>query len=279
MTLKPKMNYSLVDTEYDGESYHGLYAAPEDCSDLVIHIHGTWGNFYENAFINPLGETYTSLGYNYLTVNVPGHDVSAVTESFADFTGALDAWIDAIADPSDEIILQGHSLGALKALYYLHENPGNYVDRISSLVLLSPFDVVAFYAGADEDEIAEIRTQLDELIEREGPTAEVPDEIFSDWAISAGTLKELTEPNGPCDTFPSRKSLAESAIDQVTVPTSVIIGGSDFAAYPDPKTVINRVDSIGVDHYLVDDAPHAFDGEIDGLQIAIRDWFDSQDQL
>jgi hypothetical protein len=43
--------------------------------------------------------------------------------------------------------------------------------------------------------------------------------------------------------------------------------------------VINRVDSIGVDHYLVDDAPHAFDGEIDGLQIAIKDWFDSQDQL
>lgn len=273
------MNYKLVETKYDGALYHGLFANPRDCSDLVIHLHGTWGNFYENAFIDPLRETYTDLGFNYLTINIPGHDVNAVTESFTDFTGGLDAWIDAVADPDDDIILQGHSLGALKALYYLEENSGDYVDQISGLVLLSPFDVVAFYAGADEDEIAETQAYLEELIEREGPETEVPDEIFSDWAISAGTMKELTQPDGPCDMFPSRKSLASSAIDQVTVPTSVIIGGSDFAAYPDPTTVIERVDSINLDHYLIDDAPHAFDGEIDSLEAVIKDWFESQDNL
>lgn len=48
----------------------GLYFySPMNCC-VVINVHGSFGNFYSNAFIKIMAESYNKKGINFLSFNL-----------------------------------------------------------------------------------------------------------------------------------------------------------------------------------------------------------------
>ena len=129
-----------------------LYSPNNDTSKIVIHVHGLNGNFYENRFIDTLAKSYTDNNYAFLTFNNRGRDV--ITEllkgdGFTVIGGSLERFKDCILDIDgvvnwviekgyNEIILEGHSYGCNKVLYYYNYRKSDYFKKI---VLLAPCDI------------------------------------------------------------------------------------------------------------------------------------------
>jgi len=273
------MTYELVSVKHGDGLLHGLLARNKRKRLCVVLIHGTAGNFYANPFIEPTMRLYAESGANVLSVNFPGHDETAATERFEDFTPALDGWLDGLG-LTGPLLLQGHSLGALKVLAYLQDARARYRKDIQAAALLSPFDIVAFYAGKTDEEVNQKRSRVQSLIRVEGQGAMVPKEIFGLWPLSLGTFERLTAPGGQADQFPTRNGLVNWRVPVPGLPTLVAIGGSDFAAFPSPEAVVEacgkraRLD-LANEKLVVEfvaGAPHNFEGKTDALREIVGRW-------
>jgi pimeloyl-ACP methyl ester carboxylesterase len=268
---KMNIKFDLLSTQYNDTVLHGLwYQSPRWGQGAAIHIHGTGGNFYLNPFILPTASAYASFGLNFLTANFPGHDETSIFENFTDFTEALDHWLKKVY-PEGNIHLQGFSLGALKILHYLNDPLAKNRSRIKSVVLVSPFDIVAFYSSNDENRI---RKAID-YREKYGAKVYVPEDVFSFWPISAGTFLEMTRTGNPSDLFASRNQLLNSPLHKISIPTFIAIGSEDFASYPGPTPVFHMVSGIqnkNIHAELFQGAPHTFTGHGDELANAVLAW-------
>jgi pimeloyl-ACP methyl ester carboxylesterase len=140
----------LVTFKNDRQFHHDgiLYRDPSS-STTVVHIHGSFGNFYQNEFLRTMAEEYVSAGMNLLCFNLRGHDglVEAYRNEW-DFEyagGAITPFEDCVADIraaiefvrpfSSRIILQGHSQGCDRALHFVISSGAE-----RELILLSPCD-------------------------------------------------------------------------------------------------------------------------------------------
>ncbi len=97
----------------------------------VIVLHGVGGNFYQSSTFEQLLPKLQAAGYPTLTVNTRGHDsvfgaqlgnvrkrLGAAYEMVDDCRQDITAWIKFLAGRGHErVILLGHSLGAIKAVY------------------------------------------------------------------------------------------------------------------------------------------------------------------
>lgn len=115
----------------------------------IVHIHGSFGNFYQNRFVKLMAKKYGQAGINLLSFNMASHDglcegyrhenkfeyvggaVADFSECVADIRGA----VQYAAQFSDRVILQGHSLGCDRVLQFLISNGDKY-----DFILLSPCD-------------------------------------------------------------------------------------------------------------------------------------------
>ncbi len=270
------MQGSIVRTvARDGMALEGmLYTPPNSAANgAVLHIHGTWGNFYGNSFIDAFGDYYPQKGYAFLTVNNRGHDGGSITERFADSVLDVEAWIRFAAELGlHRVILQGHSLGALKATYYLQQAESG-VDAVRALVLLSPFDVIAFYsAGSEQEREAHLR-RVRELA-KANPDSLVPKEIFGMWLISAGSFLDLAADGTVADIFPFRRgTLSGSPLENVRLPIFVAVGAEDFAAHPSPDAEQRQLRALsGVRAVVIPSAPHNFAGQESALTKELTRW-------
>ena len=101
-----------------------LYSRPEN-KITVIHIHGSYGNFYDNMFIHKMGFEYDKDNVNLLSFNLQtyggvndgfiknqygyyGGSLSKFETCFDDIMGAI-LFVNSFCQ---HIILQGHSLGS-----------------------------------------------------------------------------------------------------------------------------------------------------------------------
>lgn len=236
---------------------HGTRNDPTDTPrGLALHVHGTWGNFEGNAFIPATGDVYKRNGYTFGAVNFSGHDELAAHEHLEQFEQTLQAWLDYFK-PVGEIVLQGHSLGALKILH-LFACESALAPRITKVVLLSPFDVVGFYAR--EASVANARQIVKDLSGETGTNTLIPAEVFRDWQLSTGTYLELTEPNGVWDLFPTRHPFAIDLLD-LPIPTFAALGSEDFASIPDAPIVFDMLDPTEtLSGTFIAGATHNFEG-------------------
>ena len=113
--------------------------------DLAILHHGTGGNFYGPGVLAQMQDRLVESGYPVLRVNSRGHDIAhntpkgrmgaayeIVDESRFDWR----AWLDfAEARGFQRILLWGHSLGALKTIYYLAKV---HDARVGAVIASSP---------------------------------------------------------------------------------------------------------------------------------------------
>lgn len=150
---------------------NGLLA--EAAGDVtVIHIHGKGGNFYENSFVRRMYTEYPQWGINFLGFNNRGHSsyveaykgeqvsyVGSAVERFEECLLDLEAAIIFARSLGPYVVLQGHSFGCEKIMFY-----GQMKDSSLPLVLLSPCDgyrlqTVWRPGETVEDQIERLRTQ------------------------------------------------------------------------------------------------------------------------
>jgi hypothetical protein len=165
----------------DGLLMKGYLALSSGNYATVIHIHGACGNFYENGFLPVMAQSYVENGINFLTVNTRGHDCMA--EAYKDgklvyIGGAYEIVEESNLDIEgvvrfarkfgSKIILQGHSSGCHKILYYLVKSKNDF-----DFILLSPTDPYMLqqnyiYPEKIEEQLARIKREyadrLDEIL-------------------------------------------------------------------------------------------------------------------
>lgn len=258
------MNGSIVRaTTPDGVQLQGLLFKGDGKAQnsVVIHLHGIWGNFYANSFIDHFAEFYPHHGYSFMSVNLRGHDEGAMTDRFENCQKDIPTWLDfARRSGYTNIILQGHSLGALQAVFFLQNAPSQ--NDVVALILLSPFDNVAFYC-TDDRTIREKRIGIAEAIANVDPNTVIPKELFDMWLLSAGTYLDLIGFDTKSDIFPFRNGTLEGTpIASINLPVFAAVGANDFAAFPSPKAEIEQLNALRRVHaFLIEGAPHNFAGQ------------------
>jgi dienelactone hydrolase len=106
-------------------------ARPVDSNalDLVICFHGVGGKFYTPSFFDTIGDTLLERGCAVLRVNSRGHDdaflvgdrtYGSTYEIVDECRADIVAWLDfAEARGFRRVAVWGHSLGAVKSVYFL----------------------------------------------------------------------------------------------------------------------------------------------------------------
>lgn len=247
---------------------HGLMASPEAPIGLIVHVHGTWGNFYGNAFVEEIGAAAVSDGWAFATVNVPGHDETAMDESLQDSTTAISQWLDVLNPDNLPVVIQGHSLGALKIIKLASDPIQMAAMNIRGVILLSAFDCVGFYRR--ESSLSEI-----DLATKPG-RAIVPESVFGYWPLRWSMLGRLVEVDGEWDLFRSRLLNPDHILGLVEfkVPVFFAIGDQDFAAVPSVESVVQTVRQAGfaADIAVIPGAPHGYVGQEHMLVASVLSW-------
>ena len=140
----------LVSFENDrGFVLDGMLCEASNASGTVVHVHGSYGNFYQNMFVRVMSGLYTQRGINFLSFNLSAHDGIAEgygrDDEFEYVGGAIVEFDTCVGDIAgavrfagqftNRVVLQGHSLGCDRVLHYMLET-GDH----RQFVLLCPCD-------------------------------------------------------------------------------------------------------------------------------------------
>lgn len=146
-------------TTSDGLRLDGiLYAPNKKTNKCVIHVHGTSSDFYRTKYVDTFAPKFTKSGWALLTFNNRGSGsnykfykenekgeitervkIGSTDEIFEDCEIDIQAAIDfAKTKGFDELVLQGHSYGCNKVIWYAINNK-----TVGKIILLAPCDVMS----------------------------------------------------------------------------------------------------------------------------------------
>jgi len=237
------MNEKLVRIKsVDGIEMPGILYTPKDYSEnICIHVHGMNGNFYENRFVDVLADTYTENGYSFLTFNNKGRDFITELIKDDDFTligGSLERFQDSLFDIQGtidyvkklgykNIILEGHSYGCNKVLYYYNKIEDNSIKKI---VLLAPCDIPEEskkFLSSDEYENAVRESK--ELVQKGRDMELINYSVMANGKVAAGTFYYDFLPDGENDFIRYRDGIVGNSdvLSCIKIPVLVIFGDKD----------------------------------------------------
>lgn len=225
---------------------HGLYCMtsqrplvpPQRGSvDAAILLHGLAGNFYSSRLLLHFAEILQRLGLNTVVVNTRGHDmintstwggkarsVGAALENIDDCRLDVNAWVEFLVERgAGNVLLFGHSLGAIKALYAQAYAPHPKVGSIVGLsaTRLSYEKLIELPSG---DLFRDTLARCEDLIEadRGNDPIQVPFP-FPTWMTPRCYLDKY----GPGDKFNWM-----SFVEQISIPTLLTFGGRELQENP-----------------------------------------------
>lgn len=267
-----------------------LYTPMVETKKIVIHVHGLNGNFYENRFLDDLAKAYTrqhiafltfnNRGVNYITELLKGSEyeiIGGCFESFKDSILDIEGVINWVKDKGyQEIILEGHSYGCNKVLYYYHMK---HDKDIKNIVLLAPCDIPAEVKKyLNNEEYNKAFNDSSKLI-KEGKAKELIDfKIMANGKISAGTYYYDFLPNGENDFIRYREDInSESKVlKDISIPVLVIFGDKDDCVLTEDIETIkgylsNNINRCKIE--IIKDADHSYSGKEKELEKIIIDNF------
>lgn len=264
-----------------------LYSPNEDTDKIVIHVHGLNGNFYENRFLDVLAKSYTDKNYAFLTFNNRGRDFITELLKGNDFTvigGSLERFKDCILDIDGvlrwikdkgykEIILEGHSYGCNKVLYYYNHTKD---DSIKKIVLLAPCDIPSEgkkFLSEEEYKIA--KEESTRLVQENKENELIDFSIMANGKIAAGTYYNDFLPGGENDFIRYIDGIKgkSEVLNSINIPVLVIFGNVDECVLTQPINVVkeylnNNLSNCNIQ--IIDGADHSYTNRYEELGKVIK---------
>ncbi len=285
------MQVELVKTTTrDGLRLDGALAQPADSRSptpdvlpsAAILLHGVAGNFYTSSTFDPLIPKLQALGLAVLSVNTRGHDsvfgslagnvrrrFGAAYETVDDCRLDMAAWIELVGSRGHQrVVLIGHSLGAIKAIYaQAHEK----WPQVAAVVAASPprLGYSAFVNSPESSVFWEsLRTAERMVAEGRG------DELFTGkfpFPLLI-TASGYVDKYGPAE----RYNILRFAAD-LSCPTLFTYGSKELShggiAFADlPQTLLALPNAERRSVVVIDGADHVYSGTSEMLGAAIAGW-------
>lgn len=273
----------------------GLLCEPKkNTNKIILHIHGMAGNFYENRFLDSMAKTFTDNGWAFLSPNTRGHDyiadfplagakekyerVGNFREKFEECIYDIKSWMDCVESKGyKDVVLQGHSLGAVKVVYYLGKTNDK---RVNKLVLASPPDMVGLAEA--ESNHKELLTLSKKMIKNGKGNEILPKLLWNWYYLSAKTYTDFCQRDNPIDVFNTYNKEKFSIISKITVPTLAFFGSKDDAVIMPVKEALGVIKNKAkncpqFDTRIIDGAPHSYFKHEDEMAEQIINWIINSD--
>ncbi len=243
----------------DGYWLHGaLFPSGETSSKGLVFVHGVAWSFYRGLMFR-MAERLSGEGYLCLSINTRGHDwvsrspsrgfEGAAFEKFDDCLLDLDAFLPLLEDRGVTATgLVGHSLGALKVLYYQSRRKR---PTVKAVVACSPPNIS--HEGRARiypwfmDKHSEAAKLLSE--DRGYELLRTPAEGDTDYLISAATF---VDKYGPRNTAYAAQFIGTTDCPILLISGTVERANNDFTKELSalvPPRVCQRVELQGADHF------------------------------
>ena len=264
-----------------------LYTPNEKTDKIVIHVHGLNGNFYENRFLDTLAKSYTDKNYAFLTFNNRGRDFITELLKGNDFTiigGSLERFKDCLLDIEGvvnwvkskgykEIILEGHSYGCNKVLYYYNHRKD---DIIKKIVLLAPCDIPSEGKKfLSEEEYNKAKEESTRLVQENKENELIDFSVMANGKIAAGTYFNDFLPTGENDFIRYIDGIngKSEVLNSIDIPTLVIFGDVDECVLTQPIDVVkeyleNNLSECNIQ--IIEGADHSYTGRYEELGKVIK---------
>jgi len=250
----------------------------------VVWMHGFTGRFYERHTL-AIGRRLAARGYTFVTGNNRGHDLGTVVlsadgglglraggwwERFEECRFDLAAWIDfAVGLGSPGVVLAGHSLGALKVVWYQATCQD---ERVRALISASGPAFIArrLREGAE-------RVALAERLVAEGRGAELLEPDPGGRITSAETLVARARTDLNLYGVDPADAEAEAPIGRIRCPILFVLGSEEpeiATAAELPLLRRNARAAASVETLYVEGANHVYDGHAERVGSGIADWLD-----
>ena len=265
-----------------------LYTPDTQTKKALLHIHGMAGDFHRNSFFDFMAPAFTEDGYAFFTPNNRGADMivdvmvddgkpsyrrlGATFETFEECIFDIKEAIDHLETQGfEEIVLQGHSLGAVKVAYYMAITKDK---RISKLILLSPPDMVGL---AEADKNHQQAFTLSQKLVAEGKGKELLSTmLWNAYYLCADTYLNLSTRGNPIDVFNVYDRNAPSILKEISLPVLAVFGGKDAALIsPTEDLEILRQKAPNASRFdtaVIPGAPHSYYNYEAKLVKEIVDW-------
>lgn len=235
----------------DGLEEVGILYSPSNGADrIVIHVHGLNGNFYENRFLDTISKIYTDNNYALLTFNNRGKDY--ITEmnkgnDIAIIGGCLERFKDCLLDIEGvvnwvkdrgykEIVLEGHSYGCNKVLYYYNKKKD---DSIKKIVLLAPCDIPAEgMKFLTKEQYEKAKLDSTRLVNENKEDELIDFAVMINNKIAAGTYYYDFLPGGENDFIRYRDNSKSEVLNSIDIPVLIIFGDTDECVLTEPIDVV-----------------------------------------
>lgn len=280
------MKYPIIKvTTNDNITLFGFLSESTKRETIVINIHGTASGFYVEEFEKYYVETLPEKGISILFTNNRGNYVmeswqntGAAMEIFEDCITDIDAWIKYCLDLGyKNIILQGHSLGTEKVVYYM--NKGSFRETVKAVILLGFADSY----GCQEKILKTIRLDLMKEAKQLVEDGKGHQFLTSYWLSHAGVLPMsansylnfFSEGSELSKALPLRNGKELLMLRQIKVPILGIIGDKDqWLVLPLEEEVdLIKKENPNAHVIVITDCTHSFEGKQQEVIIAVNTFF------
>lgn len=256
----------------DGLNLQGLLFEPKaKTSKVLVHVHGWVGNFYENPFIDPVSESVLEKNIAFLSFNNRGAGIVTEflrTNKRENIGGSIEIFEECLLDIEGalnflqkrgyaEMILQGHSLGCQKIVYYQHNKKDK---RVKGLILIAPVNDAEFVSKKLFNKSKyENSLKIAKDMIREGKAQDpVPKWMQYYPMLSANMFLQVSDPNSTSGRILDYSGKLTELKD-IRVPILAIFGSKDdFQIQPADKLHIIK-NITGCDILLIKNSNHLFD--------------------
>lgn len=283
------MNYPIVKvTTLDGYSLHGLLSEPKvKTESIIIHLHGSAGDFYESTFYPYLFKLANDLNMAFLSTNNRGSGVydveigakyvGAAIEIFEECLFDIDAWIKfAFSIGYKNIILEGHSFGTNKIQYYALN--GKYKKMIKALILLGFTDSYGGqleYLEKNKQCNEDVLKEAEELIKQNKPLQLLSD-LYINWGElpqTAQSYKNFMTPGSVLSNIlPLGQNKNFTNFKKIAIPILGVVGDTEECTVISPKKAVDRLNKENKNArcYMIEDCNHSYQGKEEALLKIIR---------
>lgn len=272
-------------TTPDGGTLEGCLSLPATVPaapafDAVCLVHGAGGNFYSSTFFQMLAERFAALGTAALRINTRGHDGistfvtkqgnrkgGAAFEIVDDCRHDLAGWTNFLRERGyQRLLLLGHSLGAIKALYAVANGL-----TVEGLVALSPprLSYSWFCQGPRGAEFVQSHERAEALIEQGKPETLIEVGTPLPMHIAAAAFREK---HGPAERYNYLNFL-----HAVRCPALILFGDKEVAdnrAFQQAPEEVQRwrTKRPNLDVDVIANADHFYTGVRDAVWQRLETW-------